>query len=107
MTDRLTAEQEAEILARVAEKDALLAKPSGLTPEEPAARAARMLLLASHALKDMPTVLAELDAVRAEKEDAITWAGQLEAALSGICSESGQPIGEIVLGRLKEKRDAR
>jgi len=46
--------------------------------------------------------------VRAEKEAAVDWAAKLEAALSGIRSESGvKPIGEIILHRLLEKRDAR
>lgn len=57
---------------------------------------------------DRFALLAELDAVRAEKEAAVDWAAKLEAALSGIRSESGvKPIGEIILHRLLEKRDAR
>ena len=70
--------------------------------EEQGAWNARLVIAARNS---MPSLLAELAALRGEKTAAVDWAAKLEAALGGICSETGQPIGEIVLGRLREKRD--
>jgi len=93
MADRLTAEQEAAIRER-AKMQPNQRLPYAVDGND---------VLAWH---DREALLAELTAVRAEKAAAVGWAEKLEASLRGICSESGQPIGEIVLGRLREKPDA-